>query len=162
MPARHRACGGRLVTSRPAKRTAPRSGRRRPIRRLSAVVLPAPLGPMTPSASPSSTARLSPSMTTSEPKDLKTPSSASKAGMRSPLADGLRLPERLQCPSRRDVRRRLVADDHVEGELLALHPLAADQRGLGDVGHRALGPADRSHCLLYTSDAADERSSVDL
>src|SRR4029453_1190058 len=163
MPARHRACGGRRVTSRPAKRTAPRSGRRRPISKLSAVVLPAPLGPMTPSASPSSTARLIPPMTTSEQKDLNTPPTASKAGMGSPLADGLRLPERLQCPSRGDVRRRLVTDDdHVEGEVLALHPLATDERGLGDVGHGPLGPADRSHDRVEVGglDRGDDRGLV--
>ena len=38
----------RSVTSRPRRPPRPRSGRRRPIRRLSAVVLPAPFGPMTP------------------------------------------------------------------------------------------------------------------
>src|SRR5258705_9325899 len=124
----------------------PRSGRRRPIMRLSAVVLPAPLGPMTPSASPSSTAKLSPSMTTREPNAFATPSSASSEAITSPPANRLDLPERLQRARRRDVWRRLVADDHhVEGEVLALHPLAAHQRRLGDVGHGTLGPADRSH-----------------
>src|SRR5262245_51699991 len=131
--------------------------------RLSAVVLPAPLGPMTPSASPSSTARLRPSMTTSEPNDFATPSSESStwgapggppkpSALRAPAepwrsADvNADLPEGLERPCRRDVGRRLVADDHhVEGKLLALHPLAADERGLGDVGHRPLGPADWAH-----------------
>src|SRR6185295_8497111 len=133
MPARQRAWGAALVMSRPAKITAPRSGRRRPIIRLSAVVLPAPFGPMTPSASRSPTARVRSSMTRSDPNVFETFCSASSAAIsgrgRSRLADG---PE---FPGDWDVRRRLVADhDHVEPEVLAAHPLPADERGLGDVG----------------------------
>src|SRR6266852_6164446 len=90
MPARQRACGATRVTSRSSKTTAPRSGRRRPIRRLSAVVLPAPFGPMTPSASPGATERLRSSMTRREPNAFETPRSASSALSRgrSRLADG--------------------------------------------------------------------------
>src|SRR6266545_7324976 len=82
MPARHRAGGEVLVMSRPAKVTVPLSGRRRPIIRLRAVVLPAPLGPITPRASPSPTETVSPSTTRSEPNVFETFSSASSAAIR--------------------------------------------------------------------------------
>ena len=36
------------------------------------------------------------------------------------------------------------------------------QLALGDQGRRGRAGAHRQRCLLYTSDAADERSSVDL
>src|SRR5258706_9410473 len=161
MPARHRAWGAAVVMPCPAKTTAPRSGRRRPVIRLSAVVLPGPFGPMTPSASRSPTARVSPSMTRSDPNALETFSSASSAAIsgrdRSRLADGPEL------PGDRDAGRRLVADHHhVEPEVLAAHPLPADERGLGDVGHRPLAPADRAHhpVAIGGLDRGDHRALV--
>src|SRR5919106_2687635 len=141
MPARQRAWAGSAVTSRPSKSTAPRSGRRRPAITLSAVVLPAPLGPMTPIASRSSTASVRRSSTCSEPKARETSWSARSAV-------GLRLPERPQLASHRDARRAPVAHDRdVEpaGRALGGAPLTSDERRLRDVRHRALGPADRPH-----------------
>ena len=71
-----------------------------------------------------------------------------------PVVDGRRRDRRrADVPSRRPCRGPLVGDRR-------------DRRDV-DVG-RGTGPADRllrglrSACLLYTSDAADERSSVDL
>ena len=47
-----------------------------------------------------------------------------------------------------------------------LHVVAVDdlaQRvGAGRIGHHDVGTVVDQRCLLYTSDAADERSSVDL
>src|SRR5262249_17994191 len=56
IPRRARSSGVSRVTSRPAKRTRPEVGRRSPVRQLKNVDLPAPLGPMSPSTSPSLTA----------------------------------------------------------------------------------------------------------
>src|SRR5262245_11119759 len=138
MPARHRTCAGIVVTSRPSKTTRPRSGRSRPAIRWSAVVLPAPLGPMTPTASCSSTDRLRRSMTRSEPKARETSSSARSAG-------GLRLRERSQGTARGEARRARVRHDrHVERHALAAPPLPTDQRRLGHVADRPLAPADRA------------------
>src|SRR5881296_921056 len=137
MPARQRAWAGIAVMSRPSNTTAPRSGRRRPAITLRAVVLPAPLGPITPTASRSFTESVRPSRTWSEPKARDTSRSASSAV-------GLRLLERPQLAARRDVRGASIAHDrHVEAHVLATPPLAADQWRLGDVRDRALGPADR-------------------
>ena len=52
MPAMQRARGGACVMSWPSKRTVPLSGRSSPVIRLNSVDLPAPFGPMMPSASP--------------------------------------------------------------------------------------------------------------
>src|SRR5262249_4616905 len=49
--------------------TAPASGRSSPVMRLNSVDLPAPFGPMMPSASPAATSRLTPSTALSEPND---------------------------------------------------------------------------------------------
>src|SRR5688572_22839538 len=145
IPARQRACGGRDVMSRPSSRTAPRSGRRRPIMTLRAVVLPAPLGPMTPRASPSWMASESPSRTRRDPKALVTPSSSSSAGL-EPAATSLSGRKRAELAGGGNTGRRPVAHDrHVEAKVLAAPPLPADQRGLADVGHRPLGPAHRAH-----------------
>ena len=55
-PSRARASGGRRVTSAPAKvHACPRSTGRSPVRQLKKVDLPAPLGPIRPRMSPSST-----------------------------------------------------------------------------------------------------------
>ena len=56
--------------SRPSSRMAPPSGRSAPAIRLKSDVLPAPFGPMMPSAVPSATARSMPSATSTEPKAL--------------------------------------------------------------------------------------------
>src|SRR5258707_173780 len=159
MPARQRACGAIRVTSRSSKTTAPRSGRRRPIRRLSAVVLPAPFGPMTPSASPGVPERPRSPMTRRQPNAFETPRSASSALSRgrSHLADGPEL------GGGGDARGGPVADHrHVEAEVLAAPPLPAHERGLGDVGHRPLGPADRAHDRAQVGrlDRGDHRALV--
>src|ERR671936_455220 len=54
-PSRARASGGRGVTSAPVKCTVPAVAGRSPVRQLKKVDLPAPLGPIRPRMSPSST-----------------------------------------------------------------------------------------------------------
>src|SRR5215475_10270234 len=118
------------VTSRPSRRTAPPSGPRRPSMMFIAVVLPAPLGPMTPRASPGRTASVSPSRTRSEPKALATfRSSSSVADTTSGLGR-----EGPQLAGGGNAGGRPVAHDrHVKAEILAPSPLAAHERSLGDV-----------------------------
>src|ERR1700728_423653 len=70
MPPMQRTRGEARVTSRPSNQTEPASGCNRPVIRLNNVDLPAPFGPMMPSASPRATSRLTPSTALSEPNDL--------------------------------------------------------------------------------------------
>src|SRR5262249_14077153 len=82
MPRRARSSGASLVTSRPSKCTAPEVGRRSPVRRLKNVDLPAPLGPMSPSTSPSWTATDASSTALKAPKAMVTlRASSSMAGL---------------------------------------------------------------------------------
>ncbi|MDT4830779.1 hypothetical protein FQZ97_642550 [compost metagenome] len=67
MPRWQRLNTGSRVTSAPAKATWPRSGATPPAIRLNSVLLPAPFGPMMPSASPGASARLMSSVTFTEP-----------------------------------------------------------------------------------------------
>src|SRR5215207_11367582 len=125
--------------SRPPRRTRPASGRSWPAARCSMVVLPAPLGPTTPRASPSSRRTSRPSMTLRAPNDFDSPSSSSSGATR-PLA----VRNGLERAGLGDLRVVLVGHDHQLERVLAgaLAPLAADQRGLGHVRHRAAAPGD--------------------
>src|SRR2546430_14722457 len=76
-PLRARLGAGRRVTSWPAKRMRPASERRLPASWLISVVLPAPLGPMTASVSPSCTSRSTLSEARSAPKLLQRPLTSS-------------------------------------------------------------------------------------
>ena len=67
MPSRERACAASAVMSVPANTIRPPSGATSPVIRLNIVDLPAPFGPITPSASPSSTARVRLSVALSAP-----------------------------------------------------------------------------------------------
>jgi hypothetical protein len=67
MPDRQRAIGGTRVTSLPRKRIVPPSVAILPVMRLNSVDLPAPFGPMMPSAAPSPTAKEIPSANVSAP-----------------------------------------------------------------------------------------------
>jgi len=60
-PISFRAAAGSAITSTPPTRACPESGRTSVVRTFTAVVLPAPLGPSTPSTVPSGTRRSSPS-----------------------------------------------------------------------------------------------------
>ena len=72
MPIRQRACAGARVTSIPRSGRARRRGAARPATRLSNVVLPAPLGPTMPRASPSATSNDRESITWKPPKRFET------------------------------------------------------------------------------------------
>src|SRR5882757_10882747 len=71
-PSAARASGGRRVTSAPAKVTVPEVSGRSPVRQLKKVDLPAPLGPIRPSMSPSSTDTDASSTALKAPKALVT------------------------------------------------------------------------------------------
>src|SRR5216683_5856472 len=104
----------------------PAVGERSPAIRLNSVVLPAPFGPMMPTASPGAIARSRLSATTIEPKLFLRPASSSSM-IRQQSGDGLHL----ACHG--DRRRRLVVgDDDIVFAVLE-PPLTADQRSLRDV-----------------------------
>src|SRR6516225_4883074 len=86
IPRRQRRSGARWVMSMPARMTRPASGATVPLAMPNSVVLPAPFGPMMPSASPSARARSSARATTTAPKLLEIFSKARMAGMRVSLA----------------------------------------------------------------------------
>ena len=71
MPARQRRSGVSRVMSRPSNSTRPESGATVPVIMPNSVVLPAPFGPMMPSASPSPSERSMPFATTTAPKRLE-------------------------------------------------------------------------------------------
>ena len=79
MPSRQRLSALARVTSAPAKRTVPPSARSEPEMMLRSVVLPAPLGPTMPTASPSLTTKSTPSITVKAPKRLRTPTASTSA-----------------------------------------------------------------------------------
>src|ERR1700693_604170 len=71
MPARQRRGGGAAVMSTPLRRIKPAAGRSSPAMRLTSVDLPAPFGPMMPTASPGAMARSRWAAACTEPKDLE-------------------------------------------------------------------------------------------
>src|SRR3954447_5661635 len=72
-------CGARLETTSPSNTIDPESGRKIPVMRLKTVVLPAPLGPITLTISPSPTCRSRSLTTWRPPKAFDTPRSSSSA-----------------------------------------------------------------------------------
>src|SRR5882672_3128751 len=77
MPSAARRCTGRRVMSDPARRIVPPSARTTPEMRLMSVVLPAPFGPMRPSASPSAMLRSTRSTAVTPPKRFVRPTVSS-------------------------------------------------------------------------------------
>src|SRR4051812_24273613 len=71
-PSRARSSGGFLLTSVPANETEPEVSGRSPVRQLKKVDLPAPLGPIRPRMSPSSTDTDAPSTALKAPNALVT------------------------------------------------------------------------------------------
>src|SRR5262249_30352298 len=129
MPARQRACGGSLAKSRPSKRIWPAVGDRPPAIRLNSVVLPAPFGPMMPTASPLALERSRSSATTIDPKLFRRPATSSNMVVRGATRSG----NRLHLAADRNCRRQLVVGDHDVVLAVLEAPLAADERRLGDV-----------------------------
>ena len=89
-PSRARASGGRRVTSAPSKVTVPEVTGRSPVRQLKKVDLPAPLGPIRPRMSPSSTDTEASSTALKAPNALVTLLRLNQHG-RSPVWRRLRL-----------------------------------------------------------------------
>src|SRR5262250_1828331 len=79
MPSRARRWAGRVVTSRPSNTMRPPSGTSEPETQLISVVLPEPLGPISPKRSPAFTERLSPFTAVKPPKRLVSPSTSRRA-----------------------------------------------------------------------------------
>src|SRR5262245_21532242 len=86
-PSAERAGTDRSVTSAPAKRIRPASGRSSPASWATSVVLPAPLGPITAWISPGRTARATPSVATTPPNRLVSPC-VSRSGSAIPQDGG--------------------------------------------------------------------------
>src|SRR5436309_10533946 len=73
MPRRQTRSGERPTSDWPRKLRRPASGRQKPAMQLNRVVLPEPFGPISPTISPSRTAKSTPSTATRPPKRLVTP-----------------------------------------------------------------------------------------
>src|SRR5262249_48614148 len=149
----------------------PASARRLPPSRWNSVVLPAPLGPMMPSASPPRASSDTSSVTTRLPNDLRSPRALSRTSAitrhHCRSGDGL---------ERRGLgdRRRGVVVDHAQIPvvLVALGPLTADQRSAADVlvveldrpdhGVELGGSQRLLHLLLVGALGARERVARDL
>src|SRR5471032_2671363 len=117
-PRRARSSGGALVTSTPAKCTVPDVGCVSPVRQLKNVDLPAPLGPIRPSMSPSSTETEASSTALKAPYALVIPrASICMAALR---LGGL-CRRRLALEQRQQAARQEARDDH-------------DDRAIDDVG----------------------------
>src|SRR5512133_2641814 len=125
MPMRQRRSGVRCVISASAKRTRPASGATVPLAMPNNVVLPAPFGPMMPSASPSASASSIASAMTTAPNRLEILSKRRMGAIA--LACGLvNSRQQLQLPAHRNLSGGLVGgDDKLEAIALAL-PLSGD------------------------------------
>src|SRR5579862_5536308 len=160
MPSRERRLAPCRVTSCPRKLTLPSDGAIVPASTLSSVVLPAPLGPTMPIASPGPTAKSTPSSAASAPKVLRTPTAA-RTGCGSIrllyVASRPLLAVGSQLARHRDVVIvGVVDDDQGKAEPAALRrlaPLVADDRRGDDVADgvlRALpAPVDRADRCLH-------------
>ena len=92
-PRRPSSCGGRPVTSSPPSSTRPRVGRWKPVSTLTSVVLPAPLGPMSPKTSPFLIEIETPS-TAASPSKWTVTSKASRVSSAVPAMPGVGAPIR--------------------------------------------------------------------
>src|ERR1035441_8006518 len=146
-PARQRCSGGNPVMSRPSSRMRPRSGRRMPVTRLNRVDLPAPFGPMMPSASPRASDKSMSLATTIMPNAFETDFSSS---ITEPCLLS-RSAQQLHFPANRNLRGQAVLGDDNFVFIAVQPPLAADQRRLGDVLRR-----ERRHLVGGKSDRADD------
>src|SRR2546422_1475696 len=126
MPSAHTRWGAQPAISRSRRRIEPPSGTRAPVIRLKSVVLPDPLGPVTPISSPSGTAKVTSLTARTPPNAFETRSTARRVSARplgpSPLAERWR---------RIDERRGggVPGPDQL---LLAVDPL--DEHGVDDAG----------------------------
>src|SRR5882724_4798968 len=139
MPRRVMAWGRSPTTLRPSSRIRPALGRRKPVTRLKAVVLPAPFGPMSPRISPGSTSKERRETARSPPKSLVRSVTVSKgmgvpSGPFRPGAAGA-APDALgQVPDDQH-HEEPVEDQVADEEALAEH--LADGREEHGTDHRA-------------------------
>src|SRR5437016_9025776 len=126
MPSAHTRWGAQPAISRSRRRIEPPSGTRAPVIRLKSVVLPDPLGPMTPISSPSATAKLTSLTARTPPNAFETRSTSRRVSAR-PLGPSP-LPER----RRRIDERRGGGVPGPDQLLLAVDPL--DEHGVDDAG----------------------------
>src|SRR5882757_1578683 len=172
-PSRARASGGWLVTSMPAKCTVPDVTGRSPVRQLKKVDLPAPLGPIRPRMSPSSTETEALSTALKAPNALVT-LRASISMIAHDLGLGaLRRPalEQRQKPARQEAgnddddgtidhegETRATAAEIAVAELLQRHQdHRADQRA-----EQLAGAAERRHYHhLHRDQDAEARFGID-
>src|SRR5256714_13817659 len=151
-PLRARRGARKCVTSSPANRMRPPSGRKSPASWLMKVVLPAPFGPMIACVSPSRTARSMPSLARRAPKvfvSARTSSMALKnAGeaaleeddrqheerpehrlpVLGPALEDLLQDDQRQCAEQRPGGARQAAEDHHEHEVARLDPAHQPRR----------------------------------
>src|SRR5277367_6123247 len=128
IPRRHLRLTPDRVTSSPRNTTEPSDGRRAPERMFRSVVLPAPLGPTMPIASPAPTAKSTPSSTTRAPKRLWIPAAARIGFASDPSMLWTLRVVRLELRLDRDVVVvGVLAEDPLvrEGTAFRLDPLAS-------------------------------------
>src|SRR5579871_861460 len=104
-----RSSGGLPVTSTPAKCTVPEVGGKSPVRQLNRVDLPAPLGPIRPRMSPSSTA------TEALSTALKAPNALVMSRASISMAAYWLGPARPPCEQRQQAGRQEARDDDDDG-----------------------------------------------
>src|SRR5690554_951317 len=112
MPNRARSSGGKAVMSRPMYSTVPLVGWRSPATQLNRVDLPAPLGPMRPNTSPSSTSRLTSERAARPAKDLDRSRTRSNT---LDLPPALLPPARDLAPKADQARGFVCGDQHDDG-----------------------------------------------
>src|SRR5579862_8707423 len=157
MPSRERRLAPCRVTSCPRKLTLPSDGGIVPASTLSSVVLPAPLGPTMPIASPGPTAKSTPSSAASAPNVLRTPAAARTGCGSIACPSSPASAVGLQLARHRDiVIVGVVDDDQREAEaapLRRLAPLVADDRRGDDVADGVLrarrAPVERADRRLH-------------
>src|SRR5258707_308819 len=113
MPAAQILCGARPVMSRPAKATRPASGVWKPAIAANSVVLPAPLGPISPTISPSRTSSEAWSTAFRPPNDFESSRTSSMA----------RLPSEQAHQAVRQARHDQHQHDAVDHQTERLHVL---------------------------------------
>src|SRR5580692_8333998 len=124
-------CGGRPAMSRPSKRIAPAVGGKVPDKRLKMVLLPEPLGPISPRISPAPTAKET-LLTAVKPPNRLTSPSTSSTGAASLLGVGRRfrqLQYRLALllllgPDHIGLVVDILHDDRIGAVVLASHLVA--------------------------------------
>src|SRR5688572_221996 len=110
MPSLARASGGSRVTSSPSNFTVPEVGTRSPVRQLKKVDLPAPLGPIRPTISPSATDTEAVSTALKAPKAMTMSLASSSIAISACRA---LLEER--CQQADKARRQEAGDNHDDG-----------------------------------------------